>query len=164
MPLDEIDQAILTALQADGRQTNADLADQVGLSASACHRRVKALEADGVITGYAALLDADRLGRGLTVIVLATLENQKRETMEAFEAAVARLDHVIDCYLTTGAEDYFLKLQVRDTRDYEQVHREHLSGLPGVARLVSNIAMRTVFVRQGLSVRPDSQASPIGYN
>lgn len=152
MRLDEIDGAILSALQADGRLTNADLADQVGLSASACHRRVKALEAEGVIAGYTALLDADRVGRGLTVIVLVTLENQKRETMEAFEAAVSALEHVTDCYLTTGAEDYFLRLQVRDARDYERVHREHLSGLPGVARLVSNIAMRTVFVRQGLGI------------
>lgn len=150
--MDETDSAILEALQRDGRLTNAELADQIGLSPSACHRRVKTLESAGVISGYAAVLNADQVGRGLTVIVLATLENQKRETMEAFEAAVADIDHVMDCYLTTGAEDYFLRLQVRDARDYERVHRERLSGLPGVARLVSNIAMRTIFVRRALSV------------
>lgn len=153
MKLDEIDAAILGALQDDGRLTNADLADRVSLSPSACHRRVKALEAEGVIAGYAAVLNAKRVGRGLTVIVLVTLENQKRETMEAFERAVAEIEHVSDCSLTTGAEDYFLQLQVRDASDYERVHRERLSGLPGVARLVSNIAMRTVFSRRAMSVQ-----------
>ena len=153
MKLDEIDAAILGALQHDGRLTNADLADRVRLSPSACHRRVKALEAEGVIAGYAAVLNANRVGRGLTVFVLVTLENQKRETMEAFERAVAEIEHVSDCSLTTGAEDYFLQLQVRDASDYERVHRERLSGLPGVARLVSNIAMRTVFSRRAMSVQ-----------
>ena len=153
MKLDEIDAAILGALQDDGRLTNADLADRVGLSPSACHRRVKALEAEGVSAGYAAVLNANRVGRGLTVFVLVTLENQKRETMEAFERAVAEIEHVSDCSLTTGAEDYFLQLQVRDASDYERVHRERLSGLPGVARLVSNIAMRTVFSRRAMSVQ-----------
>jgi len=151
--LDPIDAAILALLQQQGRLSNSDLSDRVGLSASACHRRVKALEADGVIRGYVALLQAEEVGRGLTVIVLVTLENQKRETMEAFEAAVTEIEHVTDCFLTTGAEDYLLRLQVRDARDYERVHRERLSGLPGVARLVSNIAMRTVFSRRALSVR-----------
>lgn len=150
--LDPVDAAILAALQTEGRMSNADLADLVGLSASACHRRVKALEAAGVIRGYVALLDADAVGRGLTVIVLATLENQRRDTLEAFEHAVAEIAEVMECHLTTGAEDYLLRLQVRDARDYERVHRERLSGLPGLARLVSNIAMRTVFARTALPV------------
>lgn len=150
--LDPVDTAILSALQREGRLSNADLAEQVGLSASACHRRVRALEAAGVIRGYVALLDADAVGRGLTVIVLATLENQRRETLEAFERAVAEIDEVMECHLTTGAEDYLLRLQVRDARDYERVHRERLSGLPGLARLVSNIAMRTVFARTAIPV------------
>jgi Lrp/AsnC family leucine-responsive transcriptional regulator len=150
--LDRIDAAILTALQKEGRLSNAELAERVGLSASACHRRVRALEAEGSIKGYVALLDAEALGRGLTVIVLATLENQRRETLEAFEQAVAAIEEVMECHLTTGAEDYLLRLQVRDARDYERVHRERLSGLPGLARLVSNIAMRTVFARTALPV------------
>ncbi|MEQ8406265.1 MAG: Lrp/AsnC family transcriptional regulator [Oceanicaulis sp.] len=149
---DDIDAAILAELQRDGRVSSADLGERVGLSASACHRRVKALEASGLIRGYVALLDAEALGRGLTVIVLATLENQRRETLEAFERAVAGIEEVMECHLTTGAEDYLLRLQVRDARDYERVHRERLSGLPGLARLVSNIAMRTVFARTALKV------------
>ena len=149
---DAVDAAILSALQREGRLSNADLADQVGLSASACHRRVRALEAAGLIRGYVALLDAEALGRGLTVIVLATLENQRRDTLEAFERAVAEIEEVMECHLTTGQEDYLLRLQVRDARDYERVHRERLSGLPGLARLISNIAMRTVFARTALPI------------
>ncbi|KAA5805209.1 Lrp/AsnC family transcriptional regulator [Alkalicaulis satelles] len=152
MRLDAIDAVILDALQREGRISNAELAERAGLSASACHRRVRALEAGGIITGYAALLDAEAVGRGLTVIVLVTLENQKRETLERFERAVAGVDEVMECYLTTGAEDYLLRLMVRDARDYERVHRERLSGLPGVARLISNIAMRQVFVRTALKL------------
>ncbi|MFW5661846.1 MAG: Lrp/AsnC family transcriptional regulator, partial [Oceanicaulis sp.] len=151
--IDSVDAAVLTALQADGRLSNAELADRVGLSASACHRRVKALEASGVIRGYVALVDAERLGRGLSVIVLVTLENQRRQTLEAFERAVSEIEEVMECHLTTGAEDYLLRLKVRDAKDYERVHRERLSGLPGVARLVSNIAMRTVFARTAVPVQ-----------
>ena len=149
---DAVDRAILDALQREGRLPNAELAERAGLSPSACHRRVRALEASGVIAGYAAILDPDQVGRGLTVITLVTLENQRRETLEAFERAVAEIEDVMECRLTTGAEDYYLRLQVRDARDYERVHRERLSGLPGVARLVSNIAMRTVFTRTALPV------------
>ncbi|XBQ16420.1 MAG: Lrp/AsnC family transcriptional regulator [Oceanicaulis sp.] len=156
MTFDAIDARLLETLQADARISNAELAEAVGLSASACHRRVKALEAAGVIAGYVALLDADRVGRGLTVFVLVTLQNQRRETLEAFETAVAEIEEVMECRLTTGAEDYLLRLQVRDARDYERVHRERLSGLPGVARLVSNIAMRTVFTRTAIPVQAGS--------
>ncbi|MGJ3230550.1 MAG: Lrp/AsnC family transcriptional regulator [Oceanicaulis sp.] len=159
MDLDAADAVILTELQKEGRRSNAELAERVGLSASACHRRVKALEASGVIRGYVALLDAEALGRGLTVLVLATLENQRRDTLEAFERAVAEIEEVMECRLTTGAEDYLLRLQVRDARDYERVHRERLSGLPGLARLVSNIAMRTVFARTALPVAVSPQRS-----
>ena len=154
MGIDATDAAILDALQREGRLSNADLAERVGLSASACHRRVRALEQSGVIDRYAALLNAEAVGRGLGVIVLVTLENQRRETLEAFERAVAGVDEVMECYLMTGAEDYLLRLQVRDARDYERVHRERLSNLPGVTRLVSNIAMRAVFARTALPIAP----------
>lgn len=152
MRFDAVDRILLEALQREGRISNADLAERAGLSASACHRRVKALETAGVVEGYVAILNAEAVGRGLTVIVLVTLENQKRETLERFERAVAEVDEVMECYLTTGAEDYLLRLMVRDARDYERVHRERLSGLPGVARLISNIAMRKVFVRTAVKL------------
>jgi len=152
MRFDGVDRILLETLQREGRISNADLAERAGLSASACHRRVKALETAGVVEGYVAILNAEAVGRGLTVIVLVTLENQKRETLERFERAVAEVDEVLECYLTTGAEDYLLRLMVRDARDYERVHRERLSGLPGVARLISNIAMRKVFVRTAVKL------------
>ena len=153
MRLDAVDAAILDHLQREGRMPNAELAERVGLSPSACHRRVRALENAGVIARYVALVDADRVGRGLVVVTLVTLENQKRETMEAFERAVAEVSEVMDCYLMTGAEDYLLRIAVSDARGYERLHRERLSGLPGVARLVSNIAMRRVFARTALPIR-----------
>jgi len=152
MRFDGVDRILLETLQREGRISNADLAERAGLSASACHRRVKALETAGVVEGYVAILNAEAVGRGLTVIVLVTLENQKRETLERFERAVAEVDEVMECYLTTGADDYLLRLMVRDARDYERVHRERLSGLPGVARLISNIAMRKVFVRTAVKL------------
>jgi len=150
MNLDRTDRAILKVLQSDGRLSNADLAERVGMSPSACHRRVRLLEDNAIIKSYAALLNPDAVDRGLTVIVLATLENQRRETMERFEAAVAEVSEVMVCYLMTGAEDYLLRVQVRDARDYERVHRDRLSGLPGVTRLQSNIVMREVFTRTAL--------------
>ncbi|TGY88161.1 Lrp/AsnC family transcriptional regulator [Marinicauda algicola] len=152
MRLDAVDRAILDQLQREGRLANAELAERVGLSASACHRRVKALEAAGVIERYVALVDPEAVGRRLMVVALVTLENQKRETMVAFERAVAEVEEVTECSLMTGAEDYVLRVVVRDARDYERVHRERLSGLPGVARLVSNIVMRRVFARTALPV------------
>lgn len=152
MRLDAVDAAILDHLQREGRMPNAELAERVGLSPSACHRRVRALEGAGVIARYVALVDADRVGRGLVVVTLVTLENQRRETMEAFERAVAEVSEVMDCYLMTGAEDYLLRIAVSDARGYERLHRERLSGLPGVARLVSNIAMRRVFARTALPI------------
>lgn len=150
MRLDTVDRAILGALQEEGRLSNADLADRVGLSASACHRRVRMLESSGVISNYVALLEPEAVGRRLMVVAFVTLENQRRETMEAFEAAVAEIEEVMECSLMAGAEDYILRIMVRDARDYERVHRERLSGLPGVARLVSNMVLRRVFARTAL--------------
>lgn len=152
MRLDSVDAVIINALQNEGRLSNAELAERAGLSPSACHRRVRALEAGGVIERYVALVNAEAVGRGLTVITLVTLENQKRETMQAFERAIADVSEVMDCYLMTGAEDYILRIMVSDARGYERLHRERLSGLPGVARLVSNIAMRRVFTRTALPI------------
>lgn len=152
MQLDAIDRAILDQLQREGRLSNAELAERVGLSPSACHRRVRALETNRVIERYVALVDAEAVGRRLMVVALVTLENQKRETMVAFERAVAEVEEVMECSLMTGAEDYVLRIVVRDARDYERVHRERLSGLPGVARLISNIVMRRVFARTSLPV------------
>jgi DNA-binding Lrp family transcriptional regulator len=145
--LDAFDQKILFELERDGMMTAAALAERVGLSPSACHRRVKALEALGVIEGYAAILSETALGRSATVFVAVTLENQKQETMAAFERAVAKCREVQDCHLMTGESDYLLRIVIADDDRYERVHQDTLSRLPGVRRLVSNFTIRTVFRR-----------------
>jgi DNA-binding Lrp family transcriptional regulator len=145
--LDPFDHKILLALERDGALTSAALAERVGLSPSACHRRVKAMEVAGVIEGYAAILSEKALGRGATVFVAVTLENQRSETMAKFERAVALCREVQDCHLMTGESDYLLRIVLADDDGYERVHRETLSKLPGVRRLVSNFTIRTVFRR-----------------
>jgi DNA-binding Lrp family transcriptional regulator len=145
--LDEFDHKILLELERDGALTSAALAERIGLSPSACHRRVKAMEAAGVIEGYAAILSEKALGRGSTIFVAVTLEDQRRETMAKFERAVAQCREVQDCHLMTGESDYLLRIVLRDDDRYERVHQETLSRLPGVRRLVSNFTIRTVFRR-----------------
>jgi Lrp/AsnC family transcriptional regulator, leucine-responsive regulatory protein len=152
--LDSVDISILNELQEHGRLTNAELAERVGLSASACHRRVKALEGAGIIDRYVAILSEQALGRGITVYVQVTLDNQKRDTLVGFEEAVEHVPEVMECYLMSGDADYLVRVLVRDANDYERVHREVLSSLPGVTRLVSSFSIRRVFSRTAMPV-PD---------
>lgn len=152
MRLDNVDVAILTELQEQGRLTNSELAERAGLSASACHRRVKTLENSGVIDRYVAILSEKALGRGMNVYVQVTLDNQKRDTLTGFETAVEGVPEVMECYLMSGDADYLIRVLVRDANDYERVHREVLSGLPGVARLVSSFTIRRVFSRTTMPV------------
>ncbi len=143
--LDAIDRRILSIVQTDGRISNADLALRVHLSASACHRRVQRLEQIGLITGYAALVDARKLGRPTTVFVEITLAGQADEVLESFERAVRAIPEVLECHLMAGNADYLLKVVVEDTDDFARIHRQHLARLPGVAQMHSSFALRTVF-------------------
>ncbi len=152
MSLDSIDRRLLSALQKQGRISNADLADKVNLSASACHRRVQRLEADGYISGYVALLDARKMGVAATVFVEITLSTQADEVLEAFEKAVARIPDVLECHLTAGAADYILKIVAENTDDFARIHRQYLTRLPGVAKMQSSFALRTVFKTTALPV------------
>lgn len=142
--LDDIDRRIIRALRADGRATNAKLAEEAGLSQSACLRRLRLLERAGVIRGYAAIIDDPDEKRRNVVIVQITLERQTEEYFRRFEAAARRLPEIAECYLMTGMADYLLRVEVADAADYERVHAEHLSTLPGVARIQSNFAIRRV--------------------
>ena len=142
--LDPIDRMILDELQADGRLSNTELADRVGLSASACHRRVRRLESEGVIAGYVMVLDAAVIGRGLDVFVEISLVSQSVETLARFEEEVVHCPEVMSCHLMAGDADYIVHLAVSDTKDFERIHHEYLSRLPGVARLKSNFAIRTI--------------------
>lgn len=143
--LDAIDRRILSLLQREGRLTNADLAERINLSASACHRRVKRLEASGVIRDYVAMLDPRAVGRRATVFVEVTLTGQSEELLDAFESAVARVPDVLECHLMAGVADYLLKVLARDSDDFARIHRRHLTRLPGVREMHSSFALRTVF-------------------
>lgn len=142
--LDSIDRRILSALQKDGRLSNTVLAEQVNLSASACHRRVQRLEKEGWITGYVALLNPRKMDRPTTVFVEITLSGQADEVLDAFEVAVAKVPDVLECHLMAGSADYLLKVVAGDTEDFARIHRRYLATLPGVAQMQSSFALRTV--------------------
>jgi DNA-binding Lrp family transcriptional regulator len=143
--MDDKDRAIIRLLRQDARMSNAALAAEVGLSASACLRRLRILERQGPIRGYTVVLDApDSGGAGVTVIVQITLERQTDEHLRRFEAAVRRCPEVRECHLMTGLSDYLLRLEARDAADYERIHKEQLSRMPGVARIQSSFAIRRV--------------------
>jgi DNA-binding Lrp family transcriptional regulator len=142
--MDEIDRAIIRALRADGRMPNAKLAETVGLSASACLRRLRMLERDGTIRGYTVLVEEAPAQGHVVVIVQITLERQTDDHLKRFEDAVRRCPEVRECYLMTGIADYLLRLEARDAADYERIHKEALSRMPGVARIQSSFAIRTV--------------------
>lgn len=144
MTLDATDRRILSVLQRHGRITNAELAEKVNLSPSACHRRVQRLEEEGYISGYVALVNARRLGRPTTVFVEITLSGQADEVLEAFERAVMQVPDILECHLMAGSADYLLKVVARDTEDFARIHRQYLARLPGVAQMHSSFALRTV--------------------
>ena len=152
MELDETDRRILRALQRKGRISNADLSEEVHLSASACHRRVQRLETEGYIRDYVALLDARRLGLPTTVFVEIKLTAQADEVLEAFEKAVSRVPDVLECHLMAGTADYILKVVAEDTEDFARIHRQYLTRLPGVAQMQSSFALKTVFKTTALPV------------
>lgn len=147
--LDKIDHAILDALQNDGRLSNVELAGIIGLSESACLRRVKNLDEKGVITHYAAHLNAAAVGLPGTVFVRVSLEDQQEEKLRRFEDAVKNVSEVMECYLMSGDVDYMIRVAVKDAPDYERIHNI-LTRLPGVARIHSSFALRTVLRRTRL--------------
>lgn len=142
--LDRIDRAIIRALRQDGRMTNAALAQTVGLSASACLRRVQLLEERRIIRGYTALVSGPAAADTHVVIVRISLERQTEDVLNRFEAEVLKHPEIRECYLMTGEEDYLIRLEVGDAGDYERVHKEILSRLPGVTRINSAFAIRSV--------------------
>ena len=150
--LDTIDRAILNALQNQGRISNAELAELVNLSPSACHRRVQRLEKDGYIKQYVALLNARKIGLPTTVFVEIRLSAQADEVLDNFEKAVARIPDVLECHLMAGTADYILKVVAENTEDFARIHRQHLTRLPVVAQMQSSFALRTVFKTTALPV------------
>ena len=144
MNTDKFDRAILSALQNDGRISNVDLAGLVSLSESACLRRVRRLEEKGFIEKYTALLNQHQAGLAGNIFVHIALQREGQSELAAFEAAVQNLPEVMECYLMTGEFDYLLRVVVSDMADFERVHKESITRLPGVARVNSSVAIRTV--------------------
>ncbi len=148
--LDGFDRKLLHLLQRRGRASYVEMAEAANLSESACLRRVRALEEAGVISRYAAVIDERAVGLPLSVFVTVTLSSQAEATLSAFEKAIANVREVAECYLMTGGSDYLLRLVVRDVDDLERVHAQELTRIPGVVRVSSSIAMRTVVKRDEL--------------
>lgn len=155
MMLDKIDISILATLQKDGRISNASLAEKVGLSQSACSRRLDALEKSGTIRGYHARLSNAAIGHPVTVIVHMSLAGQSEKMLAEFEAAVKRCPNVLVCYLMSGEYDYLLRVAARDLVDFERVHKEWLSAMPHVTRINSSFSLREVIDRTGVGISPD---------
>ena len=151
--LDRIDRRILHELQQDGRLTNSALAERITLSESSCLRRVRRLEEAGLLRGYVALVDQSKAGYPDNVFVTITLESQQQADMAAFEREVKKLPEVMECHMMSGEADYLLRVIVRDARDYERIHSRFLTRLPGVDRVHSSFALRTVLKRTELPIR-----------
>jgi len=150
--LDAIDQRILSALQGNARLSNVELAQYAGLSASPCLRRVRALEEEGIIKGYAALVDQEAVGLPVSVFVMVSLERQVEQALEIFEARVRALPEVMECYLMTGDSDYLLRVVTSDLQAYERFLMHQLTKFPGVSSIKSSFALKQVVYRTALPI------------
>lgn len=142
--LDRFDHAILAALQADGRLSNVELAEAVGLSPSPCLRRVKRLEAEGYLTGYRGLLDRDKVGLGMTVFVEIKAERHFIEASKALQEALAAIPEVVAAHMVSGEADFLVEVVVPDLKAYERVLNERLLSLNMVKDIRSNFAIRII--------------------
>lgn len=146
--MDSVDRAIIAELEQDGRLTNQDLADRVGLTPAPCLRRVRRLENDGVITGYTALVDPARFGRSLEVIINAELVAKDLNTVTTFEERLAAMPEVVELRRMFGIPDYLIRVQVADLDGYEQWVTGRLLGDPAIARIDSRLTMKTIKARR----------------
>ncbi|WP_372885832.1 Lrp/AsnC family transcriptional regulator [Shimia sp.] len=152
--MDAIDHRIIRALQKDGRMKIADLAEEVGLSATPCARRLERLQSEGVITGYSARVDADKLGLPVTVFVSVELEQQARGGVDAFERAIGAFDEVMECHLMTGSRDILLRVVVADLAAFDRFLETRLMNVPGIRNMRSNFALRAMVRREVLPAAP----------
>ncbi len=151
--IDRFDRAILRELQRNARVSNSTLAARINLSESACSRRVRRLEESGLIRAYVGLVDQSLAGYPENVFVQITLKSQQRSDLEVFERAVIAVPEVMECYLMSGTADYLVRVIVGDARDYERIHSQSLTQLPGVDRVRSSFALRAVVKRTEISLR-----------
>jgi len=147
MQLDPFDAKIVRALAGNGRLSTVELAEAVGLSASACSRRLARLEAEHVIKGYQAVIDGEAVGLGITAFVEISLDRQNDDALRAFEAAARKCPNILSCFLMSGASDYLIRIAARDLSDFERLHATVLGHLPYVARIESKFALREAIDR-----------------
>ncbi|ARN73437.1 Lrp/AsnC family transcriptional regulator [Oceanicoccus sagamiensis] len=148
--LDRIDLRILSHLQNNARITNTELADAVGLSPSPCLRRVKALEAHGVLKHYAGIVDAKAVGLPISVFVSVSLNRQEQQGLQDFEETVSDYIEVMECYLMTGSSDYLLRVVVPDLESYERFLTHKLTRINGIANIQSSFALKQVVYKTEL--------------
>lgn len=149
---DSISLGILRMLQTNGRATNHEVASTVGLSDSPCLRRTKQLEADGVIKGYVALVDAEALGLTVTAFVRVRLSGQDDQNLTRFEETVSQFAPVMDCYLMSGEADYQLRVVVASLKEFEDFLRQDLTKIPGVSQVTTSFALRPVITKSALPI------------
>jgi len=149
--LDKADRRILSAVQQNGRMTVVELSELVGLSQTPCLRRLRSLEARGVIRGYTAQVDQGAVGLPVNVFVAVNLETQMRDQLDSFERSIATFDEVMECYMMSGGgRDYLLRVVARDIAHYERFLKDKLSRVPGIANLDTSFALNTIVQRTRL--------------
>jgi Lrp/AsnC family transcriptional regulator, leucine-responsive regulatory protein len=158
MELDKFDLAILSVLQEDGRASLQDISARVGLSTTPCWGRIKKMETNGVIQGYSVRIDPTAIGFTETVILQLTLESHNDETLQAFGKALEEIPEVLEAYLISGDYDYYVRIAVRDTRDYERLLRERLYRLPGIRHSKSSFVLRQL--KHSLTPLPSAPEVP----
>ena len=144
MKLDKFDREILRVMQRDATISMAELSQHVGLSHTPCWRRVKRMEAEGIIRQKVTLLDAKKLNLGVSVFIYVTLKNHDSDSLNKFESAVQDIEEVVECHTTSGDKDYLLKVIVKSIEEYEHLLKSKLTGLPSVDHLSSTFALKQV--------------------
>lgn len=152
--MNKTDSAILQALQKNSQLSMSVLAEKINLSTSACHRRVKLLEESGVIKGYSAYLDSEKIGYNVLVYSEISLSSQTDECFDTFESAVKNCAEVLECHMMSGNADYLIKVAASSTAHYEKIHRRTLTRLPGIASMRSNFVLKTIQPWEGYLVTP----------
>jgi len=150
MKLDELDRKIISILQQEGRIRTIELADRIGLSPTPCARRIVRLEEEGVITGYTATVNQDKMGLPISIFVSVELENQGAEALELFEKQVTSFEEIMECFIMTGSQDFLMRVVAADLASYEQFLQEKLTRVPGIRMIRSRFALRRLVNRSRL--------------
>ena len=150
--MDYIEFKLLNSLQKNARLTNLELAKQVGLSASPCLRRVKTLEENGVITGYSAIINQNKVNLSVNVFVQVSLERQSEERLQIFEEKIMEYEEVMEAYLMTGEADYLLRIVVKDLQAYEKFLKDNLTQIKGIASIRSYFSLKQVTRKYNLPI------------